>query len=82
MNSVLLIDPPIPPAELEIALLRRGIIVRHTAGFGIPNGVRITVGTPEENAIFIARTEIILREKLGIPEGTSLESKLKLMERV
>lgn len=82
MNSVLLIDPPIPPAELEIALLRRGIIVRHTAGFGIPNGVRVTVGTPEENVIFIARLEIILRDKLGIPEGTSLESKLKLMERV
>ena len=82
MNSVLLIDPPILPAELEGALLRRGIIVRHTAGFGIPNGVRITVATPEENAIFIARLEIILREKLEIPEGTSVESKLKLMEHV
>jgi len=82
MNSVLLIDPPIPPAELEAAMLRRGVIIRHTAGFGIPNGVRITVATPEENAIFIARLEIILREKLEIPEGTSVESKLKLMERV
>jgi histidinol-phosphate aminotransferase len=82
MNSVLLIDPPIPPAELEVALLRRGIIVRHTAGFGIPNGVRITVATPEDNATFIARLESVLREKLVIPEGVTVVSKLKLMERV
>jgi histidinol-phosphate aminotransferase len=33
-------------------LLSEGVIVRPTAGFGAPGGLRITVGTPEENAIF------------------------------
>jgi histidinol-phosphate aminotransferase len=34
------------------ALLRQGAIVRPMAGFGAPNALRITVGTPEENAFF------------------------------
>jgi histidinol-phosphate aminotransferase len=38
-------------------LLREGVIVRPTAGFGAPGGIRVTVGTPEENAYF--------REALG-----------------
>ena len=33
-------------------LLREGVIVRPTGGFGAPGGIRITVGTPEENALF------------------------------
>jgi histidinol-phosphate aminotransferase len=38
-------------------LLEQGVIVRPTAGFGAPGGIRVTVGTPEENAFF--------REALG-----------------
>ena len=34
------------------ALLRQGAIVRPMAGFGAPNALRITVGTPDENAFF------------------------------
>jgi histidinol-phosphate aminotransferase len=34
------------------ALLREGVIVRPTAGFGAPGAIRITVGTAEENALF------------------------------
>jgi histidinol-phosphate aminotransferase len=34
------------------ALLREGVIVRPTAGFGAPNAIRVSVGTPEENAFF------------------------------
>jgi histidinol-phosphate aminotransferase len=33
-------------------LLREGVIVRPTMGFGAPGGIRVTVGTPEENALF------------------------------
>jgi histidinol-phosphate aminotransferase len=32
-------------------LLREGVIVRPTHGFGGPNAVRVTVGTPDENAL-------------------------------
>jgi histidinol-phosphate aminotransferase len=38
-------------------LLQEGVIVRPTAGFGAPGGIRVTVGTPEENLYF--------REALG-----------------
>lgn len=38
-------------------LLQEGVIVRPTAGFGAPGGIRVTVGTSEENAFF--------REALG-----------------
>ena len=33
-------------------LLREGVIVRPTGGFGAPGAIRVTVGTPEENEIF------------------------------
>jgi len=34
------------------AMLRQGVIVRPLASFGAPDSIRVTVGTPEENAIF------------------------------
>jgi histidinol-phosphate aminotransferase len=33
-------------------LLREGVIVRPTGPFGAPGGIRVTVGTPEENEFF------------------------------
>jgi histidinol-phosphate aminotransferase len=33
-------------------LLREGVIVRPTGGFGAPGAIRVTVGTPDENAFF------------------------------
>jgi histidinol-phosphate aminotransferase len=35
-------------------LLHLGVIVRPLAGFGAPEAIRVTVGTPEENAFFAA----------------------------
>ena len=34
------------------ALLREGVIVRPLAGFGAPDAIRVTVGTPEDMAFF------------------------------
>jgi histidinol-phosphate aminotransferase len=34
------------------ALLREGVIVRPTGGFGAPGAIRVTVGTAEENELF------------------------------
>jgi histidinol-phosphate aminotransferase len=39
-------------AALFDRLLRQGVIVRPLAGFGAPEAIRVTVGTPEENAFF------------------------------
>jgi histidinol-phosphate aminotransferase len=38
--------------SLYEALLRQGAIVRPMGGFGAPGALRITVGTPDENAFF------------------------------
>jgi len=41
-------------AALFDRLLRQGVIVRPLAGFGAPEAIRVTVGTPDENAFFAA----------------------------
>jgi histidinol-phosphate aminotransferase len=44
------------------ALLREGVIVRPLNGFGSEGAVRVTVGTPEENELFVAALERVLTE--------------------
>ena len=41
-------------------LLREGVIVRPTHGFGAPGAVRVTVGTPEEHELLAAALERVL----------------------
>jgi histidinol-phosphate aminotransferase len=43
-----------PASPINEALLRRGIIVRPVANYGLPNHLRISIGLEEENARFIA----------------------------
>ena len=45
-------------------LLRQGVIVRPLAGFGAPTAIRVTVGTPEENAFFAA---VLARLRSRVP---------------
>lgn len=44
------------------ALLRRGVVVRPAAGFGVPGAIRVTVGTREENERLIWALEQVLQE--------------------
>ena len=44
------------------ALLREGVIVRPLSGFGAQGAVRVTVGTPEENQLFVAALARVLTE--------------------
>ena len=41
-------------------LLKRGVIVRPIAGYGMPGHLRVTVGLPEQNATFLAELEAAL----------------------
>jgi histidinol-phosphate aminotransferase len=41
-------------ARINLALLRKGIIVRPIANYGMPEFVRVTIGTEAENARFLA----------------------------
>jgi histidinol-phosphate aminotransferase len=42
------------------ALLREGVIVRPLSGFGAPGAIRVTVGTVEENEMFLAALRGVL----------------------
>ena len=42
-----------PAARVYEELLRRSIIVRPVANYGLPEWLRVTVGLPEENARFL-----------------------------
>ena len=43
-------------------MLKSGIILRGLSNFGLPNCVRVTVGTIEENKIFIKKLKEVYRE--------------------
>lgn len=60
-GNFIMVDVRRSAAEVFDALLRRGVIVR--AGHkGYPNHLRITVGSPEQNAKLIAALEAVLQE--------------------
>jgi len=42
------------------ALLRRGVLVRPCGSFGLPNHLRVTVGTAEQNRAFVEALEAVL----------------------
>lgn len=48
-NFVMLIDLPHRAEKINQALLERGVIIRPTDSFGIPEALRVTVGTQSEN---------------------------------
>jgi histidinol-phosphate aminotransferase len=60
-GNFIMVDVGRPSSEVFEALLRKGVIVRG-GHRGYPNHVRITVGTPEQNAQVIAALEAVLQE--------------------
>lgn len=48
--------------ELDRRLLMEGVIIRPVKGFGVPEGMRVTVGTEEENDFFIEKFKKIYAE--------------------
>jgi histidinol-phosphate aminotransferase len=49
-----------PAAPLYQALLRKGVIVRPVANYGMPDSLRISIGTASENERFLAALEAVL----------------------
>jgi len=49
-------------AEIYKRLLRRSVIVRPIAGYGLPEHLRVTVGTEAENEKFLAALAASLKE--------------------
>ncbi len=52
VGNFLYVDVGEDAATLYERLLREGVIVRPLHGFGSPTAIRVSVGTPEENALF------------------------------
>lgn len=48
-------------ARANLALLKRGVIVRPVGNYGLPQWLRISIGLPEENAAFIAALKTVLQ---------------------
>ena len=48
-------------ARVNLALLKQGVIVRPVGNYGLPQWLRISIGLPKENAVFIAA----LKQALG-----------------
>lgn len=51
-----------PAADVFKRLLRRGVIVRPIAGYGLPEHLRITIGTAAENEKFLQALSASLKE--------------------
>jgi len=47
-------------ARVNLALLKKGIIVRPVGNYGLPQWLRVSIGLPEENAAFITALKAIL----------------------
>ncbi len=48
--------------EIYQRLLSRGVIVRPLAGYGLPNHLRVSIGSTEENERFCEALEAVLSE--------------------
>ncbi len=60
MANFLMFYPPKPAAEVFESLLKKGIIIRRLTSYKLPKALRVSVGSDEENAAFIAAmTEIL-----------------------
>lgn len=58
--NFILIDTGRSSREVFQALLRLGVIVRPAESFGLPRHIRVTVGTPEQNARFLEALSRVL----------------------
>lgn len=56
-GNFVLVDLGRPAAPIYESLLRQGVIVRPVANYGLPNHLRITIGTPEQNRRMLSALE-------------------------
>ena len=58
--NFLMFKPPCPAPDLFTGLLSRGIIIRALKSYGLPELLRVNIGTDEENEAFLAAVKDIL----------------------
>jgi histidinol-phosphate aminotransferase len=60
--NFILFFPGTDTNDLNERLLKEGVIIRPLHGFGVPDGIRVTVGTKEENDFFIEKLEKVFKD--------------------
>ena len=71
VGNFLLFDVPLPGREVVKAVERRGVLIRGMGGYGLPDSVRVTVGSREENEAFLAALDDALAGALESSEGAA-----------
>ncbi|RKN72462.1 histidinol-phosphate transaminase [Paenibacillus ginsengarvi] len=61
-GNFIMVDVSRPAKEVFDSLLRKGLIVRGGHALGYPTKIRVTIGSAEQNAKFIAALEQVLQE--------------------
>lgn len=64
-NFILLVDLPRDSKFIYEQLLQHGVIVRVAAGFGLPDAIRVSIGTHEENEEFLRALKDVLHNSNG-----------------
>ncbi len=59
-GNFILIKPAMDSTAFTTAMLNEGIMVRPVANFGAPGCIRVTIGTPEANAAYLAALKKVL----------------------
>jgi len=62
VGNFISVDLGRPGGPLYEKLLREGVIVRPVANYGMPNHLRVTVGTGEENKRFLTALQKVLAD--------------------
>lgn len=60
VTNFLLFRTPLPADTVYRRLVDQGILIRNVSGPGLERCLRVTVGTPEENAIFLAKLKMVM----------------------
>jgi len=60
--NFLLFFPRTDTVEINDRLIKEGVIIRPLQAFGIPDGIRVTVGFEEDNNFFLEKLDKILTE--------------------
>lgn len=61
-TNFILFKSPVPAKEVYERMLRRGVIIRHMGSFGLEDYLRVSVGTAQENELFITEIAAVLGE--------------------
>ncbi|MDQ7032060.1 MAG: histidinol-phosphate transaminase [Desulfonauticus sp.] len=61
--NFILFKPPIEAKDVFDYLLKKGLIIRRLTSYGLPDFLRVSVGTEEENKIFLTYLQEILGDR-------------------